>query len=290
MEPKVSIIIPVYNAETTIWRTVESLIYAEEKNIEIILVDDCSKDKSWEQCLRLQDQFENVRCIKNKQNKGVSYTRNQGIEEAKAPYIMFTDSDDWGAKNYISVMLSMALKYKESLPVCGFHYINQIDYNKTDYVWNENKQEKVIKISGIELFDAVDKTLFQFCWNKIFDREIIKKNKIKFDESQNMGEDFSFVLDYMKAANINECLIVNEALYYYVRANQSSLMSNFGWTSNAIAYQRIKKLANLCGKDKQNIKECVEKQIQQIKENSVYHIIHTHNCSKEKNWNVLNKS
>lgn len=282
MEPKVSIIIPVYNAETTIWRTVESLIYAEEKNIEIILVDDCSKDKSWEQCLRLQDQFENVRCIKNKQNKGVSYTRNQGIEEAKAPYIMFTDSDDWGAKNYISVMLSMALKYKESLPFCGFHYINQIDYNKTDYVWNENKQEKVIKISGIELFDAVDKTLFQFCWNKIFDREIIKKNKIKFDESQNMGEDFSFVLDYMKAANINECLIVNEALYYYVRANQSSLMSNFGWTSNAIAYQRIKKLANLCGKDKQNIKECVEKQIQQIKENSVYHIIHTHNCSKEK--------
>lgn len=69
----------------------------------------------------------------------------------------------------------MALKYKESLPVCGFHYINQIDYNKTDYVWNENKQEKVIKISGIELFDAVDKTLFQFCWNKIFDRENNKK-------------------------------------------------------------------------------------------------------------------
>ena len=286
MEPKVSVIIPVYNAETTIWRTVESLIYAEEKNIEIILVDDCSKDKSWQQCLRLQDKFGNVRCIKNKQNKGVSYTRNQGIEEAKAPYIMFTDSDDLGAKNYISVMLSVALKYKKSLPVCGFHYMNQINYSKTDYVWNKEVKQDFIEIAGVELFDGVDKIMIQFCWNKIFKREVIEKNHIRFDESQSMGEDFEFVLDYMLAAKIHKCIIVNEPLYYYIRANQNSLMSNFGWTSYENEWKRMGKLAKICGEGAETTKRLIFAK-NQMNDNLIYHVVRTPNKSKKEKLNRI---
>ena len=286
MEPKVSVIIPVYNAETTIWRTVESLIYAEEKNIEIILVDDCSKDKSWEQCLRLQDKFGNVRCIKNKQNKGVSYTRNQGIEEAKAPYIMFTDSDDWGAKNYISVMLSVALKHKKSLPVCGFHYMNQINYSKTDYVWNIEVKQDFIEIVGAELFDGVDKIMMQFCWNKIFKREVIEKNHIRFDESQSMGEDFEFVLDYMLAAKIHKCIMVNEPLYYYIRSNQNSLMSNFGWMSYENEWKRMEKLAKICGEGTEITKRLIFAK-NQMRDNLIYHIVRTPNRSKKEKLNRI---
>ena len=84
MNPKVSIVIPVFNAEATLRRTVESLIYGTERDIEIILVDDCSKDSSWKYCQDLSNKYSNIYCYQNMSNRGVSYTRNFGLEKAKS--------------------------------------------------------------------------------------------------------------------------------------------------------------------------------------------------------------
>lgn len=282
MNPKVSIVIPVYNAENTVRRTVESLIYGEEKNIEIILVEDCSKDKSWEVCQELCSEFQNVCCVRNDKNRGVSYTRNHGIRETTAPYIMFVDSDDWVSVKYISKMLDALTEFENSLPVCGFHFWNQVNECKTDYLWDKDTRQLHIEISGTELFDAVDRIMIQSCCNKIFKREVIEKNHIQFDESQNMGEDFEFVLDYMFAANIHKCVIINEPLYYYIRANHSSLMSNFGWTSNENEWKRMEKLAKICGENIETA-ERLEVAKQHMNENLIYHVVRTsHKSKKEK--------
>lgn len=284
MRFNVSIIVPVYNAEQTLRRCVESLVYGMEKNIEVILVDDCSRDNSWKLCQELQEEFINVRCVQNKQNQGVSYTRNHGIAEANGDWIMFTDSDDWVSCKYVSTLLKRAEKYKNSLVTCGFHYIDEMAYNKVDYIWNSKEKGQSVEIHGEELFKAVNLIMLQNVWNKIFRRDIILKRNIKFDETQSMGEDFRFVLDYMQAAELQTCTVINEALYYYVRANNSSLMSKFGWSTNNQTFQRMEQLAEICGIDNQNVREQLQKQKLKLKKNSIYHVVRTPKRTKrEKN-------
>lgn len=281
MNTSVSVIIPVYNSEKTLRRCVESLVYGTEKNVEVILVDDCSKDSSWELCQQLQTEFEAVLSVQNKKNSGVSYTRNQGLLRANSPYIMFVDSDDWVSRHFISQLLHTVEKHKEAQVLCGFHYIDQLTYSKMDYQWDKQCRENLIEIQGEELFDAVDKIMMQNVWNKIFEREIIQKNNIQFDETQSMGEDFGFVLDYMMAAGLKKCMIINEPLYYYVRANQTSLMSNFGWSIDDQAFQRMEQLAKICGETLPNIQKRLEKQIYNLKRNSVYHVVRTQSHTKK---------
>ena len=286
MNSKVSIVIPIYNAENTIRKTVESLIYGEESNIEIILVDDCSKDKSWEVCLTLHSELPNVYCVRNNRNSGVSYTRNRGIQKSTAPYIMFVDSDDFVSEKYISQMLIAVTKFENYLPICGFHFWNQVNDCKTDYLWNKKIKQDFVEIAGAELFDGVDKIMMQFCWNKIFKREVIEKNHIRFDESQSMGEDFEFVLDYMLAAKIHKCIMVNEPLYYYIRANQNSLMSNFGWASYENEWKRMEKLAKICGEGAETTKRLIFVK-NQMNDNLIYHVVRTPNKSKTEKLNRI---
>lgn len=272
---------PVYNAEKTLRRCVESLVYGSEKNIEIILVDDCSKDNSWELCQQLQSEFKNVLSVQNKHNKGVSYTRNHGLKEASAPYIMFVDSDDWVSQHFVSRLLYTVEEYESAQTICGFHYIDEVTHNKVDYQWDKQSEETLIIIQEEELFDAVDKIMLQNVWNKIFSRELIQKNNIHFDETQNMGEDFQFVLDYMKAADLHKCVVINEPLYYYVRANQTSLMSKFGWSSDENEIQRLILLKTLCGNNSDKIQKRLEQQIVNAKANRIYHVVRTKDKSKK---------
>ena len=91
---KISIVIPIYNAEDHLQRCVDSVLNQTEKNIEIILVDDGSKDNSIEICKNYLNQDKRVQLI-HQENSGVSAARNRGIEQACGEYIGFIDSDDW---------------------------------------------------------------------------------------------------------------------------------------------------------------------------------------------------
>lgn len=281
MNSKVSIVIPVYNAEKTVQRTVESLIYGEEQNIEIILVEDCSKDKSWTVCQKLSNRYSNVYCFQNEQNSGVSYTRNRGLEAAKSEYIVFVDSDDWASGKYAKEMLGAAQKNPESLVICGHHFRDEVSRYQRDYIW-EKDGATVYHVTQKDFFKLQEKFLLQQLWNKIFRRDVIEKAHIRFDESQSMGEDFQFVLDYMEAAKIETCVVLNSPLYYYIRATQSSLMSHFGTEINEHAYNRFKQLLHLCGNETPEIEKCYETAVADLKKNYVYRAVHGKNGKKEK--------
>lgn len=287
MIPTVSIIVPVYNAEKTLRRCVESIVHGQMKNIEIILVDDCSKDGSWKICKELEEEFLNVLCVKNKQNKGVSFTRNEGILKSRGKWIMFVDSDDWVSTNYVSKLLESAEHHYDALNICGFHFFDYINKKKVDYVFNSNQNEEYIEISGKNLFTLIDRILLQNVWNKIFNRDIICSQKIKFNELENIGEDFRFVLDYMEAAGLKKCNIINEALYYYVKMSEASLMSDFGWNTNNQAFFRLEQLARICGKN-QEILEILEKQKEKQRENIIYHIVRCKGKSRVEKINRIN--
>ena len=102
---KVSIIIPVYNAYTVIDKCIQSIINQTYKNIEIILINDGSKDKSIEKLNYYEKKYKNIKII-NKKNEGVSKTRNLGIKKATGKYIMFIDNDDYIDNTYVETLLN----------------------------------------------------------------------------------------------------------------------------------------------------------------------------------------
>ena len=101
MREKVSVIIPAFKAEKTIERCVKSIAEGNYQNIEIVLVDDCSPDMTFEKCKMLEKRYATVIVKQNKENRGVSYTRNQGLRYITGKYLMFVDSDDWVEPDYI---------------------------------------------------------------------------------------------------------------------------------------------------------------------------------------------
>lgn len=273
MSSQISVIIPVYNAEGTIKRCVESIIYGELRDISVILVDDCSKDGSWECCQDLATRYSNVCCYHNEKNRGVSYTRNHGLEVAESEYILFVDSDDWVSGQYAKELFVAAKQNPDSLVICGLHFRDEVAGYRRDYIWEENG-ETVYYIPQKCFFDLPEKFHLQQLWNKIFRRDVIEKAHVRFDENQSMGEDFQFVLDYMEAAEIQECVVINQPLYYYIRWNNTSLMSHFGTIGNEHEYSRLDQLLRLCGNITPEIENRYEVALADTKKNYVYQAVH----------------
>lgn len=278
MNYKVSIIIPVYNAEKTVRKCVESIVYGLEKSVEVILVDDMSTDNSWTECETLQNDFEQVKCFKNVENKGVSYTRNRGIELACGEYILFVDSDDWVSGKYSRRMVEVAESNQDSLVLCGYTFLNQVLGYKKKYIYDTGSTG-ISLIQKEQFFELCDKVLLQQSWNKIFRRNIMIQSHIRFDETKSMGEDFQFVLDYMEAINCQRCVILNESLYYYIRANNTSLMNSFGISQFSDGFERLGKLRKLSGIDNIGVKEQYDEAVSALKDNYIYQIVHS-KCNK----------
>lgn len=280
MSYKASVIIPVYNAEQTVVKCVESLVYGKERSIQVILVDDCSKDESWVICQKLAEQYRNVLAVQNDRNSGVSYTRNHGLEVAESEYILFMDSDDWGSSEFASELIYAAQNHPRKMVMCGFHFLDYLYNSSRDYLW-EDCGTSEFTITQEQYFELVNKTLIQFVWNKAFRLDIIRQHNLSFDVNQSMGEDFRFVLDYMKAAEVEICLIVNRPLYYYIRASKTSLMSKFGLTKQNAEYQRYHQLWLLTAcQDK--TKNQYLKAIESAKETRCYQIVHSDLNKQEK--------
>ena len=276
MDCRASVIIPVYNAEKTLRRCVESLVLGQERNIEVILSEDCSGDNSWALCQELAGEFPNVRCIRNGQNSGVSHTRNRALEMARGEYILFVDSDDWVSARYAGTLLKLAEENGDALCICGQHFIDKVHNTRRTYTWDDRSGEK-ISLGVDRLYDLSERFLLQQLWNKVFRRDIIEKNGIRFDESMSMGEDFQFVLDYLEAGEIQNCVVLNEPLYYYIRWNNSSLMSKFGLTESRQEYSRMEQLHRLSGLASTEKRDAM---IENSRRNYVYHISRNPNLSE----------
>lgn len=278
--PKISVIIPVYKAEKTLRKCVESIIFGEEKDLEIILVEDCAPDGSWILCQQLEQEYPQVKSFRNERNSGVSYTRNRGLDEASGEYVLFVDSDDWVSGGYVKTLIETQEKNPESLVVCGYLFIDHT--TKTRQYYGISGETNIVKR---DFFQLVERVLFQQLWNKVFRLKAIRKHGIRFNEAINMGEDYQFVLDVIEKTDCMECVIIDRALYYYVRWGNGSLMDN--WVKNENldeAINRIKRLAEICGTTDQ-----IEQRIEQFKRSFVYHIARTRTLSRRQQMEEIRK-
>lgn len=199
MDELISIIIPIYNVEKYLYKCVESVLVQSYRNIEIILIDDGSTDKSAEICDELAKLDKRIYVIHQK-NKGVSYSRNLGISKAKGNYIAFLDSDDTVEKNIYEKMYENIKRESAECSVIGIKRSYEYDQKITV----QTKENKIYLMSGEEALDyAMDKSdlWVGYPFNKLFKKEILDKYKIRFDENLIINEDSLFCYQYLSHCN-----------------------------------------------------------------------------------------
>lgn len=204
----VSIIIPVHNGELYICQCIDSLLLQSYRNLEIILVDDGSTDKTLEKCQKKYSCEDSVKII-CQDNMGVSEARNAGIKFAKGTYIMFCDADDILCRETASIMVNSIERNHVELAVCGFQSFEKED-NIEDNPKNGWKSEILNRNESMK-FVLTEKKYSGYVWNKIFKRSLIKDGKFK--EPLAVLEDQLFVCEYIN--NIHSSVYVKSDLYCY---------------------------------------------------------------------------
>lgn len=211
----VSIIIPAYNVEPYINKCVDSVLMQSYHNIEIIIIDDGSTDNTYKK-LEIYSKIDNVTII-HKQNEGVSIARNTGLEKSKGNYVVFLDGDDYLASDFIDYMVNLCKKYDSEFAMSSncFTHDNQKQFDENIKV--------MLPIEAAQMLLSPD--VIVGCWNKIFKKSLIDKNKLKFDSSLFYGEGLEFIL---KAAQLSNKVVVGKrAVYYYRLNNQQSATTLF---------------------------------------------------------------
>ena len=205
----VSIIIPMYNVEKKIIRTIESILKQKLREYEIIIVDDCSLDNSYNICEKYikENKINHIKLIKNDKNYGPSYTRNKGIKVATGEYAVLLDADDYYEERTVKKM--QAIMEKKTLVITGIKYLK----NNKEKILLYNSNENIINITKNEVVKIYTSGLLNQPSNKMYDFNFIKENNISFNENSSYGEDLEFNLKYIK--NIDKIKIVNEPLYVY---------------------------------------------------------------------------
>ena len=223
----VSIIIPVYNCEKYIARCLNSLINQTYSNIEIILVNDGSNDKS-EDIIKEFAKNDNRIKLYNQTNQGVSAARNTGLDKATGKYIMFVDADDYIELDMVEILIKPILN-ENTIVFCDNTEIwsKSIDIRKLFSNISQKKSNKEIVLEEIASGRA------GLVCGKLFDRSIVAENNIKFDTNVKVCEDQLFFLEV-----INHCehfIHIPKALYNYDRRNENS--ATIKYQENALENQ-----------------------------------------------------
>ena len=211
--PKISVIIPVYGVEKYIRQCLESIINQTYKNLEIIVVNDGTKDNS----MKIVEEYlsdERIKII-NKQNGGLSSARNRGMEEATGKYIFFVDSDDWIELNTIEILV----KNSKSVDIVGTNFFYWDEIQKIKKKNKELLEENIIR-KGEYFFNKFTEIMV---WNKLYRYSFLKEKKLIFLEGIiHEDEEFTFKC-YM---NSPEVKYINEYLYNYRVNRENSIMNN----------------------------------------------------------------
>ena len=214
MSTKVSVIVPIYNAEKTLCRCVESILDQSYKHLEIILVNDGSTDSSLQICEDFARSDSRVIII-NKKKAGVSAARNSGLHVATAEFIQFVDADDTLKKNMTKTLVATMLESNSDVVICGYDKINN---KKTEKKYPKGcfvNDIMSFKNAFVELYKNV---FFNAPWNKLYRRS---KITTLFDEDLAMGEDLLFNLSYFSICD--KISIISDSLYRYSVSSANSL-------------------------------------------------------------------
>lgn len=219
MDSMVSVIVPIYNSEAWLEECLDSILNQIHGNLEFLLVDNGSTDRSAEICAEYAEKDSRVRVIPCT-HKGPGAARNIGIREAKGKYVIFADSDDVCSPRQVEKLLKAGHDKEDTLVICGILVTDE----KGEVV---KRLEPVRRKGDVREYIATvlaEKKTSPLCggvYNKLYDLRVLRENGVLFEESATYAEDFCFNLAYLKA--IKNVTVIPDTLYRYRCGRKGSL-------------------------------------------------------------------
>ncbi|MEH7025294.1 glycosyltransferase family 2 protein [Bacillus wiedmannii] len=212
MNPKISIIVPVYKVEQYIHKCIDSILKQTFKEFELILIDDGSPDSCGEICDGYATQDSRIKVI-HKENGGLSSARNAGLEIAQGDYIGFVDSDDWIEVDMYELLYSMCVEQECDIAICSseIHYNDKTVISSSQpFVIHDRYSAMRAMLEG-DLYDEV-------VWTKLFKRQLLEG--IKFPVGMSY-EDTAFT--YKVIHKCNKVCFIGEPKYHYIKRDNSMM-------------------------------------------------------------------
>ena len=219
MTPKLSIIVPIYNVESYLRECLDSLVNQTFKDLEIIIVNDCSPDNSEAIILEYMSKDPRIKYIKHEKNLGLGGARNTGIQNATGEWISFVDSDDYIELNTYTTMLALIDKHQANLGVFSVVHFDDITKEENFDSYFDCRINNLTTIN----YQNFDKVSNSVVWNKIFKGSDLIDNDLTFPEHlKHEDEEFWFKYISIVEPSVIAC---NEKLYHY-RQRSNSIVSN----------------------------------------------------------------
>ena len=244
MNPAVSVIVAVFNAESTLSRCLDSIRFQTLKDIEVILVDDGSTDRSPSICDGYARSDPRIKVF-HKHNEGVSATRQYGLEHASGDYVIFLDSDDYAAPEAYKLLYDCAIRDDAAVVCCNYFRITDIG----TIAVNNVKTHYTIQSKLKELFQQ------GFLWNHLISRDLILRHSTRFLPGMQFGEDGFFMISLIASCKYERDLIRISScranlIFYDKTANPLSLSrldsekrfwAGFHWWETARSHLKLNK-------------------------------------------------
>ena len=216
MRPMVSIIVPVYNAEQYLRRCVDSILNQEYTDFELFLVNDGSTDSSGDICEEYGNKDTRVIVIQ-KENTGVSDSRNLALDRARGKYLQFLDSDDWITPDATRLFVRAAEEYGCDMVISDFYRVVGERLSPKGDIEEEGvlTQEEF----AAHMMENPADFYYGVLWNKLYRRDLVEEHSLRMDTNINWCEDFLFNLEYIRYAKVFYAL--HAPIYYYVKRKGS---------------------------------------------------------------------
>lgn len=222
-KPKISIIIPVYNVEKYLRQCLDSVVNQTLRDIEIICVDDCSTDSSRQILQEYAAKDKRITVI-TQQNAGPAVSRNRGLEQTNAPYLMFIDSDDYIAPDMAQSLYDMMIEHNPDIVICDVECVAQDNAPEKITARTTRMQSwfaKYVMPPGKHPIPAnIRGKISSVVWNKLYKTEIIQKYGVRFPDDLFQEDEF-WLWAYM--IHCNDLYFINRKLYFY-RMRENSIM------------------------------------------------------------------
>ncbi|BED92377.1 MAG: glycosyltransferase [Candidatus Paraimprobicoccus trichonymphae] len=234
---KISLIVPVYNQERFIERTLKSIEKQILKNFEVIIINDCSTDHSFEIIEKFINKNENFILINSEINRGVSESRNLGIKTAKGEYLAFLDGDDFISPYFLKKMYDLIVKNNSDISCCNYWFY----YSKINlYFFNILSMFSGTYLSNEMLKKLVsDVVVHSYVWNKLFKKSLFTENNIEFPD-MDICEDVIVVL---KTFYFSKKISVTYLPLYFYNKHKESCVSSMNLNKifcYADSYRKVK--------------------------------------------------
>lgn len=302
---KISVIVPVFNTEKYLERCILSITNQTYSNLEIILINDGSTDRSLEICNTYAINDNRITVI-DKSNEGVSRARNTGLELSKGEYIAFVDSDDWIESDMFENMMKTIENTESEVCICNYYQDSQkkfLNINKKLLNTDEIVENLIKNMIGPLPVGSknVNKSIMGTSCRYLIKRSMLEENNIKFSNEISLSEDLIFCIQFLFSTS---SLSINPGAYYHYESISNSATRKFKPNfrqQNLLVYEKIK---NICYEnygrhieqnlDSMHIEMSISEIVNQVHADNPVNIINKIKnikdiCTSSKFINILNK-